>query len=71
MPARTAHFPNAIIGGIPCGLQEFNHWLCNVFAFVLRRFEPRLATLKKSIGHLSENIQLKLVVSSVSGPYWR
>jgi len=56
MPARTAHFPNAIIGGIPCGLQEFNHWLCNVFAFVLRRFEPCLATLKKSIGHLSENI---------------
>ena len=56
MPARTAHFPNAIIGAIPCGLQKFNHRRCDVFAFVLRRFEPCLAALKKSIGHLSENI---------------
>ena len=56
MPARTAHFPNSIIGAIPCGLQKFNQRLGNVFAFVLRRIEPRPATLKKSIGHLSENI---------------
>lgn len=56
MPAQAAHFPNAIIGALSCGLKKFNQRLCNVFAFVLRRFEPCLVTLKKSIDHLSENI---------------
>ena len=61
MPARPAHFPNAVIGLLPSGLKKFKQRQSYVFACILRRrIESCLATLKKGVGYLSEDIQLKL-----------
>ena len=69
MPTGAAHFPNALVGPLPSGLKEFNQRPGHVFTLVLGRIEACLTALKESVGYLSEDIQLKLLVGCVAGPY--
>jgi hypothetical protein len=70
MPLWTAHFPDALVGTLPSSLKKLKQRLGNVLSRFLGRYQARLATLKKRIGDLSKNIQLKLLVGVISGAHW-